>query len=106
MDERAFEGLASATLVRLAERIEDGLDAADVELRGGILTIELADRSQFVVNKHAPNRQIWVSSPVSGAAHFAWSGEAWISTRGPERLETMLAAELAELTGTPALDLL
>jgi frataxin len=100
MDERAFEGLASATLARLAERIEDGLGDADVELRGGILTIELGDGAQFVVNKHAPNRQIWLSSPVSGASHFGWIGDAWISTRGPERLEPMLTAELARLTGT------
>jgi frataxin len=105
MDEHAFEALASDTLARLAERIEDGLEDADVELRAGILTLELSDGAQFVVNKHAPNRQIWVSSPVSGASHFAWNGAAWISTRGPERLEPMLAAEFARLTGT-TLDLI
>lgn len=100
MDERAFEGLASATLGRLAERIEDAIgDDADVELSGGILTIDLDAGGQFVVNKHAPNRQIWLSSPVSGASHYGWSGEAWMSTRGPERLEAVLAAELARLTG-------
>jgi len=105
MDERVFEGLASDTLARLAERIEDGLADADVELRGGVLTIELGDGAQFVVNKHAPNRQIWMSSPISGASHFAWSGAAWISTRGPQRLEPMLASELAQLSGV-AIDLM
>jgi frataxin len=105
MDENAFEGLASATLARLAERIEDAIgDDADVDLRGGILTVELADGSQFVVNKHGPNRQIWLSSPVSGASHYGWSGTDWLSTRGGQRLETVLSADLAGRTGA-ALDL-
>lgn len=100
MEEHAFEGLASATLARLAERIEDAIgDDADVDLRAGILTIELPDGAQFVVNKHGPNRQIWLSSPVSGASHYVWNGAAWLSTRGPQRLETTLAEELAGRTG-------
>ncbi|CAN0496665.1 unnamed protein product, partial [Phaeothamnion confervicola] len=73
----------------------------EIELRGGILTIELEDGGQFVVNKHAPTRQIWVSSPVSGAAHYAWDEGAacWRSTRGPDILEARLAADLAQATG-------
>jgi len=101
MDERAFEALASDTLVRLAERLEAGAEAdLDVELQAGILTLELPDGRQYVINKHAPNRQIWLSSPVSGAKHFGWTGEIWRSTRGPERLESFLAEELSGITGT------
>ncbi len=100
MDERAFEALAGDTLVRLAERLEDGAADLDVELQAGILTFELPDGRQYVVNKHAPNRQIWLSSPVSGAKHFGWTGESWRSTRGPERLESFLAEELSGVTGT------
>jgi frataxin-like iron-binding protein CyaY len=38
---------------------------------------------------------------VSGAWHFAWNEErqAWISTRGSERLEELLGRELSEATG-------
>ena len=67
----------------------------------GILTIETGSGGKYLLNRHAPNRQIWLSSPVSGAWHFAWSeeSEAWISTRGSERLEELLGRELSEATG-------
>jgi frataxin len=103
MDERAFDTLADRTLQHLFAQIDAELaDAADVDLRGGILTIALEDGRQYVINKHAPNRQIWMSSPVSGASHYehdAASG-AWRSTRGGDPLMPRLARELAELTGT------
>lgn len=103
MDERAFETLADRTLQHLFARIDAELaDVADIDLRGGILTVALDDGRQYVINKHGPNRQIWMSSPVSGASHYehdAASGE-WRSTRGGPPLAPRLAAELAELTGT------
>jgi len=101
MDDSAFESLAEATLERLQAQIEDALDEVDVELRGGILTLELADGRQYVINKHLPNRQIWLSSPVSGAAHFAYDPQrrVWQSTRSEAQLHPLLAAELSELTG-------
>lgn len=30
----------------------------------GVLTLKLGAKGTFVVNKQAPNRQIWLSSPV------------------------------------------
>ena len=85
-----------------SRRIEDSLgDELDVDLQGGILTIELATGGQYVINKHAPNRQIWLSSPVSGASHFGHEpGRGWISTRGGAVLHELLAQELSAATGT------
>ena len=92
MDERAFESLVARILADFADRLEQALDdAAEVEFRGGILTVSCADGRQFVVNKHAPTREIWLSSPISGAVHFARRGEEWVSTRGPDRLADRLA---------------
>ena len=100
--ESAFQAEADRTLADLLERIEDSLgDDLDVDLQGGILTIELASGGQYVVNKHAPNRQIWLSSPTSGAAHFGHEpGRGWISTRGGAALHELLAQELSSATGT------
>lgn len=94
MDDSSFERLAGQTLETLFETLDDGLDDAEVDYSGGILTIELADGGTYVINRHAPNRQIWVSSPRSGAWHFERRDDAWVSTRGTERLAALLAAEL------------
>ena len=103
MGDSDFENLADQILARLELQLADQLEDADVELRGGILTIELADGRQYVINKHAPNRQIWLSSPVSGATHFAHDAGsgAWRSTRGDAILHDLLAAELSAATGKP-----
>ena len=95
MDESSFERAAEAILRGLMARIEDARDDAEAELAGGILTVELDEGGTYVINLHRPNRQIWVSSPKSGAWHFARDAAGdWVSTRGTERLLPLLEAEL------------
>lgn len=112
MNQADFEHQASAVLDALFEQIEDQLgDWLDIDMSGGILQIELPDGGTYVINKHGPNREIWMSSPKSGAWHFArGDGDAWRSTRagagGAEELSALLAAELAAAAGRPvALDI-
>ena len=74
MDASQFESRADATLARLEQALEASAgDGLDIELVGGILTLELEAGGIYQINKHSPNREIWLSSPVSGAWHFAWS---------------------------------
>jgi frataxin len=101
MSDSSFESLADSLL----EALEEGLgNVADAELQGGVLTVE-ADEGTWVINKHAPTRQIWLSSPKSGARHYAFDQGSglWRDTRGPGDLMTILAGELgAVLTWQPA----
>lgn len=96
MPESTFENLADSLLAAL----EEGIGAhADAELQGGILTIEgdpVNGGGVWVVNKHAPTRQIWLSSPISGARHYAFDAAAgrWRDTRGGDELLTVLSSEL------------
>lgn len=94
MNEQEFEALAAKTLRLLAEAVEDA--GADAELAGGILTIVSDDRRTFLLNKHAPLKQLWYSSPVSGAHHYEAKGGAWVSTRDGTGLLDRLAQELAQ----------
>jgi frataxin len=101
IDESTFSIVADETLTRLMENLEDAVgDRLDVELQEGVLTIELDSGGQYVINKHAPNRQIWMSSPVSGALHFDYDGDAgWVATRGSGTLAAILSAELSAAIG-------
>ncbi|OJX80872.1 iron donor protein CyaY [Magnetospirillum sp. 64-120] len=95
-DESRFTSAADQLLNRMADTIDDLLgDDVDAELQGGILTLSLESGGQYVINKHAPNRQIWMSSPVSGASHYDYADGQWQSTRDPAaKLPQVLAAEL------------
>jgi frataxin len=107
LDDSSFARLADGMLDRLLAGIEDACPDADVELEGGILTVELPGGGEYVLNKHAPLKQLWLSSPISGAWHFAYdeAKAEWRSTRGPETLARVLAGELSAATGAPvALD--
>jgi frataxin len=92
MNDSAFESLADSLLATLEEGISAHIDA---ELQGSVLTVE-ARGGTWLLNKHAPTRQIWLSSPRSGARHYAFdegTGQ-WEDTRGGADLLTLLSAEL------------
>ncbi|MBS0521638.1 MAG: iron donor protein CyaY [Proteobacteria bacterium] len=92
MTDTRFENLADSLL----EALEEGIgDHADAELQGGVLTVEGADGT-WIVNKHAPTGQIWLSSPKSGARHYAYEAGSglWRDTRGGADLLATLSAEL------------
>lgn len=98
----SFANAAAALLDRLADRLETALaDVAEVDYEAGILQIEIDGAGTWVVNRHAPTAQIWMSSPVSGAHHFAHdpAGGPWADTRGGADLETLLRDELAVAAG-------
>ncbi|SJZ41761.1 frataxin [Enhydrobacter aerosaccus] len=92
MTDTSFENLADSLL----EALEEGIgDHADAERQGGVLTVEGPDGT-WIVNKHAPTRQVWLSSPKSGARHFAFDTQSglWADTRGGSDLLAILSAEL------------
>jgi len=97
-----FHSLADATLDGLMDAIESAVgDVVDVDLEAGILGLELDGGGQYVINKHAPSAQIWMSSPLGGASHYGFDAEknGWIDSRTGARLEDVLARELSQATG-------
>ena len=95
---QSFEEIAETVLNNLLDVLEakDSDHDLDIDLLNGVLTIGLLNGQEYVINRHVPTQQIWVSSPLSGATHFDLQGEVF-STNSNE-LHALLYRELAQLT--------
>lgn len=40
--------------------------------KAGVMTITVANKGTYVINKQPPNKQIWLSSPISGPKRYDW----------------------------------
>ncbi len=88
-----FHLLANQTLEDLADFFESSWPEADVDLLDGTLTVTLPRGRQYVINKHGVTRQVWVSSPFTGAHHFQMKNNEWKCTRTDVRLQDLLLNE-------------
>lgn len=72
-----------------------------------MLNIVFPPNGTYVINKQPPNKQIWLSSPISGPKRYDWvvSGESmhqkegggqgeWVYLRDGTRLNALLSKEL------------
>ncbi len=104
MDESGFHALSGATLEALMERIDTVAgDVLEAELIDEVLTITLEDDSQYVLNRHAANRELWLSSPKSGAGHYVYdeAAKSWTDRRRGHDLHALLEKELSAAAGMP-----
>ena len=93
MDETAFIAAADATLDRIGLALDAALETSDADLdwnlKDGVLTIECEDGSRIIVNRHVPNREIWVAAR-SGGFHFHVDEGRWRDARGNDELAASL----------------
>lgn len=68
-------------------------------LQQGVLTVRLGSHGTYVINKQTPNRQIWLSSPVSGPFRFDYHEGKWVYSRDGHELLQQLQQELQGLLG-------
>lgn len=97
-----FLATADATLHAIADAIEQAIGGSDVDadwrLADGILEIESGGGAKVVVNRHRPNREIWVAAK-SGGFHFRAVDGRWADTRGGGDLAAALATILEREIG-------
>ncbi|CAK8542917.1 unnamed protein product [Lathyrus sativus] len=108
LQEAEFHRLAESTIQGLQEKFEDygdsiDLDGFDIDYGNDVLTVKLGELGTYVLNKQTPNRQLWLSSPVSGPSRFDWDQDtkAWIYRRNKAKLYKILEDELEQLCGKP-----
>ncbi|KAG7987964.1 hypothetical protein I3843_03G161200 [Carya illinoinensis] len=108
LQEDEFHRLANSTIHNLLEKLEEygdnvEIDGFDVDYGNEVLTLKLGDLGTYVLNKQTPNRQIWLSSPVSGPSRFDWdqNAQTWVYRRTKVDLLKIFESELEQLCGEP-----
>ncbi|KAL2215924.1 Frataxin-like domain-containing protein [Thermoascus aurantiacus ATCC 26904] len=96
-------------LSELEKAQEEGSDI-EAEYSAGVLNIIVPSAGTYVLNKQPPNKQIWLSSPISGPKRYDWVVEGdqthekqdtrypngqWIYLRDGSNLTDLLNAELS-----------
>lgn len=104
MPEVQYHQLADHLLEDLLERLEEfleavDLDESDIEYSQGVLTIRLGKLGTYVINKQTPNRQIWMSSPVSGPVRYDYDKGMWVYLRDGHKMYERIEKEMEQLTG-------
>jgi CyaY protein len=93
VDDSAFIAAADATLDKIGLALDAALETSDADLdwslNDGVLTIECEDGSRIIVNRHVPNREIWVAAK-SGGLHFRPDDGKWRDARGRDELAATL----------------
>jgi frataxin len=93
-------------MISLLERLEHLLDEVanegfEVDYHSGVLTLNLGSHGTHVINKQPPNKQIWLSSPVSGPKRYDYesSTDDWRYSRDGEEMGSLLGQELSRAVG-------
>jgi CyaY protein len=92
--ETEFIAAADATLSMIGLALDAALETgnADVDwnVNDGILEIECGDGSKIIVNRHVPNRELWVAARAGGF-HFRAEGGQWRDSRSGDDLAAVLS---------------
>jgi CyaY protein len=90
------------TLAAIGAALDAALESSDIDidwnLNEGILEIECGDGSKLIVNRHLPNREIWVAARAGGY-HFRPVEGRWRDTRSGDELAAALVALLRAQAG-------
>lgn len=110
LSEKDFHRHADHSLGELFFSLEDvieqaGLAEADLEYSQGVMTIDLGKNGTYVINKQSPNKQLWMSSPISGPVRYDWSDGLWVYKRDGHVMTDKLEDELKKLLKLTDIDL-
>ncbi|OWR55393.1 putative frataxin [Danaus plexippus plexippus] len=102
-----FEKICSETLESLFEYFEVLIDqspqlrGADITFSDGVLTVALGSNyGTYVINRQTPNKQIWLSSPVSGPKRYDLelkNGGYWVYKHDGVSLHNLLQNEISKI---------
>lgn len=110
LDPRQYSTIADEYLEDLCDQLEaisEEFPQIDAELNHGVMTLTTAPGKNYVINKQPPNKQIWLSSPISGPKRYDLINGKWTTLRDGSRLSDLLSKEISDELGVEfSLDLL
>ncbi len=92
MNETEFHQRADEQMQIIEQAIDDSGEDIDYETTGNVMTLEFDDRSQIIINRQEPMKEIWLASK-SGGFHFQWQNEQWICSKTGVELISMVKQE-------------
>lgn len=101
MERQEFLRLADEALTRVTSWCEpfdpDELDFAESD---GVVTLEFADRTRYVLNRQTATNQMWFAAGAN-AWHYDWDAarRTWVSDRDGHALYERIAAVVSAKLG-------
>lgn len=92
MNETEFHQLVDVKMQIIEEMIDDSGADIDYETSGNVMTLEFEDRSQIIINRQEPMKEVWLASK-SGGFHFSLQNDQWICSKTGSELIAMVKQE-------------
>ncbi|CAN3478501.1 frataxin homolog, mitochondrial [Diutina catenulata] len=102
LSENEYDRHATVYLETLADELEVlSEDHPDIEadLNHGVLELELPPNGSYFINKQPPNKQIWLSSPLTGPKRYDMINGKWTTLRDGTTLTELMEDEIGKALG-------
>ena len=98
MNETEFHQLVDIQMQNIEEAIDESEADIDYEVTGNVMTLEFENRSQIIINRQEPMKEIWLASK-SGGFHFKLIEDKWTCSKTGMELFEMVKAECEKHAG-------
>ncbi|MEZ8060790.1 iron donor protein CyaY [Vibrio splendidus] len=92
MNETEFHQLVDIQMQNIEEAIDESEADIDYEVTGNVMTLEFENRSQIIINRQEPMKEIWLASK-SGGFHFKLVDDKWTCSKTGMELFEMVKEE-------------
>jgi len=97
-----FLALSDQALRAIGAALDRAIDASDADVdwseHDGVLTIDCGAGGKVIVNRHLPNRELWLAARAGGQ-HFRVAGDLWRDTRSGAELAREIGRALQTQAG-------
>ena len=98
MNDIEFHQLVDRQIQIIEEAIDDSSADIDYDVSGNVMTLEFDNRSQIIINRQEPIREIWLAS-MSGGFQFKLVDSHWTCSKTGMELVEMVKQECEKHAG-------